>query len=50
MAQAEVYTAASWLETTAAILGVGWCLAVLLLVVSLIPIVTYLVRTFRRAD
>ena len=32
------------------VLGVGSALAVLLLVVSLIPIVTYLVRTFRRAD
>ena len=32
------------------VIGVGSALAVLLLVVSLIPIVTYLVRTFRRAD
>lgn len=32
------------------VLGVGSALAVLLLVVSLIPIVTYLVRTFRKAD
>jgi ABC-type sugar transport system permease subunit len=32
------------------VIGVGSALAVLLLVVSLIPIVIYLVRTFRRAD
>jgi len=32
------------------VIGVGSALAVLLLVVSLIPIVTYLVRTFRRAE
>jgi ABC-type sugar transport system permease subunit len=32
------------------VIGVGSALAVLLLIVSLIPIVTYLVRTFRRAD
>jgi ABC-type sugar transport system permease subunit len=32
------------------VIGVGSALAVLLLVVSLIPIVTYLIRTFRRAD
>jgi multiple sugar transport system permease protein/raffinose/stachyose/melibiose transport system permease protein len=32
------------------VLGVGSALAVLLLIVSLIPIVIYLVRTFRRAD
>jgi len=32
------------------VLGVGSALAVILLVVSLIPIVTYLIRTFRRAD
>jgi ABC-type sugar transport system permease subunit len=32
------------------VLGVGSALAVILLVVSLVPIVYYLVRTFRRAD
>jgi ABC-type sugar transport system permease subunit len=32
------------------VIGVGSALAVLLLVVSLVPIVFYLVRTFRRAD
>jgi multiple sugar transport system permease protein/raffinose/stachyose/melibiose transport system permease protein len=32
------------------VIGVGSALAVLLLIVSLIPIVIYLVRTFRRAD
>jgi multiple sugar transport system permease protein/raffinose/stachyose/melibiose transport system permease protein len=32
------------------VIGVGSALAVLLLIVSLIPIVSYLVRTFRRAD
>jgi multiple sugar transport system permease protein/raffinose/stachyose/melibiose transport system permease protein len=32
------------------VIGVGSALAVLLLVVSLIPIVTYLIRTFRKAD
>jgi len=32
------------------VLGIGSALAVILLVVSLIPIVTYLIRTFRRAD
>jgi ABC-type sugar transport system permease subunit len=32
------------------VIGVGSALAVILLVVSLIPIVTYLNRTFRRAD
>lgn len=32
------------------VIGVGSALAVLLLIVSLIPIVIYLVRTFRKAD
>ncbi|GAA0485933.1 sugar ABC transporter permease [Paractinoplanes deccanensis] len=32
------------------VIGVGSALAVLLLVVSLVPIVAYLIRTFRRAD
>jgi multiple sugar transport system permease protein/raffinose/stachyose/melibiose transport system permease protein len=32
------------------VLGVGSALAVILLLVSLIPIVTYLIRTFQRAD
>ena len=32
------------------VIGVGSALAVVLLVVSLVPIVTYLIRTFRRAD
>jgi multiple sugar transport system permease protein/raffinose/stachyose/melibiose transport system permease protein len=32
------------------VIGVGSALAVILLVVSLIPIVAYLIRTFRKAD
>jgi multiple sugar transport system permease protein/raffinose/stachyose/melibiose transport system permease protein len=32
------------------VIGVGSALATILLVVSLVPIVTYLIRTFRRAD
>jgi multiple sugar transport system permease protein/raffinose/stachyose/melibiose transport system permease protein len=32
------------------VIGVGSALAVLLLVISLVPIVFYLVRTFRKAD